>query len=364
MKNVYSMSPPVGESYGETVARKSMRGHVFHEWRPPVRIKDGYLDCVFYLYPSHQHAVDGAGIGGSGFLVSVPTTGLMQNFLILYAVTNKHVVETGGTVIRMTRINGEIDILETDERAWVTHPHGDDLAVYLISINPMLYRFSHISISDFMTKDGIAGNHVGPGDDAFVVGRFINHEGKQRNLPTARFGHIAQMPDEPIVVSGFEQESFLIEARSIGGFSGSPVFWHVLPFHGGPYRPIVNTGLGPLLLGVEWGYINTWAPLCDALGMALGDGPPWVRQVEQNSGMMAVVPAWKLAELLLGGEVLRKREEIEREALEGQRKNIPLPRAFTMSSAGVKRRPDANAAHKEDFTFLLNAAAKTKPQAD
>lgn len=69
---------------------------------------------------------------------------------------------------------------------------------------------------------------VGPGDDVFVVGRFINSQGKLRNIPSVRFGNIAQMPLKPIeqgrVFGEFQQESFLVEARSISGFSGSPVF--------------------------------------------------------------------------------------------------------------------------------------------
>jgi hypothetical protein len=50
------------------------------------------------------------------------------------------------------------------------------------------------------------------------------HEGRQKNSPTARFGNIAQMPNEPVIIKRFEQECFLVEARSIGGYSGSPVF--------------------------------------------------------------------------------------------------------------------------------------------
>jgi hypothetical protein len=222
-----------------------------------------------------------------------------------------------------------------------------------------------------MTKEIIEAQKVGPGDDAFIVGRFINHEGKQRNMPTVRFGPVAQMPDEPIRVGGFDQESFLVEARSIGGFSGSPVFWQVLPFQGGPYRGSTNLGLGPLLLGVEWGYIHTWAPLCDALGRPLGDGPPFDRQVEQNAGMTCVVPAWKLAELLNGGDVLRKRKEIEQQVLETEKRTPPGPPTVTQSnaSASAGRRAaraatDENPRHLEDFTSLLNAAAKTKPQDD
>ena len=62
----------------------------------------------------------------------------------------------------------------------------------------------------------------------FVVGQLVNSQGKVRNIPSTRFGNIAQMPYEPIeqdrVFGKFQQESFLVEARSIIGFSGSPIF--------------------------------------------------------------------------------------------------------------------------------------------
>jgi len=51
------------------------------------------------------------------------------------------------------------------------------------------------------------------------MGRFVNAEGRLRNVPTLRFGTIAQIPIEK--VDG--QVSFLVEARSIPGFSGTPV---------------------------------------------------------------------------------------------------------------------------------------------
>jgi hypothetical protein len=96
----------------------------------------------------------------------------------------------------------------------------------------------------------------------------------KRTPPTARFGNIAQMPNEPVIIKRFEQDCFLVEARSIGGFSGSPVFWHVLPFAGGAYRPKGNLQLGPLLLGVELGYIYDWTPVCGPDGEPINRAKP------------------------------------------------------------------------------------------
>jgi hypothetical protein len=144
-----------------------------------------------------------------------------------------------------------------------------------------------------------------------MVGRFINHEGKQRNLPSVRFGHISQMPNEKIRQDfrSFDQESFLIECRSIGGYSGSPVFVYISEFEERPtdwelkgFPPEVITrnavGMRPHLLGIEWGILSKWEPVCDAKGNPVNSRSPQGLQVDTNSGMMAVVPVWKLMEML------------------------------------------------------------------
>ncbi len=72
---------------------------------------------------------------------------------------------------------------------------------------------------------------LGIGDDVYTVGRFVNHDGKQRNNPVVRFGNIAQMPIEPIKQDdGHLQDSYLVECKSVAGYSGSPVFAYVPPF--------------------------------------------------------------------------------------------------------------------------------------
>ena len=66
--------------------------------------------------------------------------------------------------------------------------------------------------------------NIGIGDEAIAIGRFINHDGNQRNQPSVRFGAIAQMPKDKIRTDTGEQDAFLVEIKSISGYSGSPVF--------------------------------------------------------------------------------------------------------------------------------------------
>jgi hypothetical protein len=212
---------------GKWVTRKSRAGHPFEVWEASMpRIKDAFFDCVIYLYPSHKDAVEGARVGGSGFLVGIALPECPDRTAV-YVVTNRHVIEDGSTVLRINTKAGKHDVIDLTEQNWMIDPGGDDLAVCPLAPDESIYKYGFVTIEEFITKEIIKQHDFGPGDEAFVVGRFVNHEGKQQNTPSARFGNVAQMPIDPIRgkrASGyFDQESFLVEVRSIPGYSGSPV---------------------------------------------------------------------------------------------------------------------------------------------
>ncbi|SDR31179.1 hypothetical protein SAMN05519103_01919 [Rhizobiales bacterium GAS113] len=185
--NGRAMSAGVREPLGRMVPQRTARGNLVYVWEPPVpRIHDAYLDCVIYLYPSKVDAEDGTRAGGSGFLVSVPSEGLPQNFLFIYAVTNMHVANRS-RFIRLNTSDGRKDIIAPELISWCNHPDGDDLSACLISVNPKDFRFSHVPRSMFVSEEIVERYKIGPGDDVFIVGRFLKHEGRQQNIPTARF---------------------------------------------------------------------------------------------------------------------------------------------------------------------------------
>jgi hypothetical protein len=196
---------------------------------PMPRIPDEALEGIVYLYPSVADAENGSRLGGSGFFVTMPSM-VIPGGGVLYAVTNAHVIENGSTVIRLNTKDGKFDTFDFTERQWVLHPDKDDVAVCpMPELDPDLHIYKEIGPGTLLKRYEIDAFRVGPGDDVFVVGRFINSQGTVRNIPSVRFGNIAQMPIEPIeqnrVFGKFQQESFLVEARSISGYSGSPVFF-------------------------------------------------------------------------------------------------------------------------------------------
>jgi hypothetical protein len=64
-------------------------------------------------------------------------------------------------------------------------------------------------------------------------GRGVHHRlvreshGRHQNVPIVRVGNFASYPAEQIQTGFGRMDAFLIEARSIGGLSGSPVFVHI-----------------------------------------------------------------------------------------------------------------------------------------
>jgi hypothetical protein len=139
------------------------------------RIADHYLDCLVYLYPDFRHANDGEGIGGSGFLLRFQDNADLSREQI-YVVTNWHVVESGNLTVRLNTQDGVQQIIDTDEPLWFRHPNGDDLAIY--PLGHQAQEFKCISDFSILMKATVELYNIGPGDDVFTVGRFINHDGR------------------------------------------------------------------------------------------------------------------------------------------------------------------------------------------
>jgi hypothetical protein len=252
-----------------------------------------------YAYPSVEDAQRAHQAGGTGFLIEVPAE-RHPGLAVRYVVTNSHVAVNAGAV-RVNTHDGGSDVMPVSSDQWFHHIKGDDVAVMPIPLSSAKFRYRTLPTSFFLTNEDMANLNVGPGDDVYFMGRFIAHDGTQNNQPVVRFGTIAMMPGEPVYQEerAFMQESFLIEARSLSGFSGSPVMLYIPPFSNrfseGAFQADAkglssNTTTG--LLGIDWGT------------MRLPD------EALTHTGIMGVVPVWKLRELLDDGEVVAARQKL------------------------------------------------------
>ena len=262
------------------------------------RIDNRFLDAVVYLYPSQDDARDGREAGGTGFIAAVETPPGADRGQ-LYVVTNSHVVREGQSpIVRVNFAAGRSDIIPLELDQWEHHPDGDDVAAAAIGLLEE-HRFASVPLSMFLTQELMAQHNLGLGDECFFAGRLVGRDGIEANFPTLRFGSLARLPVEPVRhPRGFGQESFLVEARSLSGYSGSPVFVYqsaVITAEDTRYRAWDNSPV--YLLGVDWSHLGIHRPVLEADKRTRSPGTHWV---ELNAGMMGVVPAWKVAELLTG----------------------------------------------------------------
>ena len=102
-------------------------------------------------------------------------------------------------------------------------------------------------------------NSIGVGHEVFITGLFRTHYGNQRNVPIVRVGNISMMPGEPGETKYCgDIDAYLIEARSIGGLSGSPVFVNIGVFGAATPRNDFVPYLGEriYLLGLMHGHFD------------------------------------------------------------------------------------------------------------
>ena len=316
------------------------------------RIHPVYFNCVFYLYPSIQAAKTNQKAGGSGFVVSIPAK-TVKGARHLYVVTNTHVIdgypEYGISPSRVARMNtkiGTVEFSESSAEHWERHS-VDDIAVAYLSVHSDSLKYSHVPINQFVTEHMIDKYGIGQGDNIFMVGRFAHHDGKKLNVPSVRFGNISMMHNVPMEhPSGRQVESFAVEMRSIGGYSGSPVFVYFnaaepRPFIEGVEPPVTSTisvngyqedNIGPLLLGVDWGHIPRKDYLYDP---DTGRRLPNQYYIKSNSNMAGVVPAWKLYELLNIPKLVKEREINEQEAIKQQKGSPNIALDFIESEPNI-----------------------------
>jgi hypothetical protein len=318
--------------------------------RPVPRIEDRLLKAVIYLYES-EGAADSGAPGGSGFLVGEPCA--IPEAVFLFAVTNAHVAKPCPVV----RTAGPRDkrVFLRKESDWYRHPEQDDVVVTPIGFAPKDARdfyLDYVPRDWFVTPENftLASHDVndararglpvvapelgyewphqpigwpfGPGEEVVMLGRFLGYDGTDENKPAARFGHLAMSSTVPIKHPwGFTQSSFLVECRSVTGFSGSPIFIYRVQTTVAAGLLAIGSDRGgkdaPRLLGLDWGNLDRVGRNDYAIDWTEADA---AASFPRRSGMMVAVPAWRLAELLDSEEVQdvkRKAEDESAKASEG-----------------------------------------------
>lgn len=292
-----------------------------------MRLNDIVRDCVAFIGPGPSSSNPTPPSRGTAFFASIMgETGYAYGHL----VTAKHVAlqnESQDLVVRMNmRAGGLDDLVIGKGRRWFFHPTDPSVDIAILPSLPdaSVYDYKMFPASLFAAGEVLAKQVIGPGDEVHIVGLLYGLAGRKRIAPIVRTGHLARMATEPVPTVLGDTEAYLIEALSIGGFSGSPVFVRhsvQLPditLKSG--RRTSLTGAGDLyLLGLVHGH---WAVPPELQTNSTTDPTDRV-----NSGIAIVVPATKLLEVMDHPELLALRGQ--RDAELRQQLTLPIGQAET-----------------------------------
>lgn len=192
----------------------------------------------------------GKEYGGTGYIISVDygpgyvftseDAGFNKGirYPLMFLATAAHVaekLEATDFYIRANRRHGalaEIKVEEGSVRWWyhATERDAVDAAVMVLPVGTMFATdIVPIPVTGFVSKQIIDNSNLGIGDEVFVAGLFKNAKGTSKNIPIIRIGNVAMMPGEKIFFPTEQRpdqwlHADLLESRSTGGLSGSPVF--------------------------------------------------------------------------------------------------------------------------------------------
>jgi len=345
------------------------------KWIAQVLIAEHVRDCAAFL--GHKNSRDDFIPHGTAFFVAM--SAYERNFP--YIVTAKHVLDQipGDTALLRVNVTSSrtVRYIPLPKKAWHFHPdHNEegpkqkyiDVAVCKFNFNYTDIDLTFFDTDSFMSADVQREFDVGAGDEVAITGLFFSHYGETRNLPIVRIGNIAAMPGEPLPTSHGLMEGYLIETRSIGGISGSPVFTHLavrpettfLPSQPHPQlerKVLKKAEHVHYLLGLVHGYytINTKEEWVSKTDQQIGD---------LNTGISVVVLASKIAETIQQEEVMGVDIKTAAELDEMSKRNSGSKTASAAFSSGSNRTTEENPDHREDFNRLVSAASKPKPKDD
>ena len=341
-------------------------GGIKQVWlQPPkdafVRVPDEILKTAVFLGLDTQL---GREYGGTGYIVSrayspgswtTESAGTINasRYPIMFLVTAAHVaakLEGFDFYIRSNYRDGSLaEIKQECSTRWWYHPTERDSVDAALMVLPFseVHSLDIVPIPALMfAGDGVVkSQNLGIGDEIFVAGLFKNAKGTTKNIPIIRVGNVAMMPGEKILYPSKDEPdrmiyANLLEAHSIGGLSGSPVF----------IRETIQT---------RWGYDANAGPMASAarftsgafyfFGSMIGHwcvpvGFGDLKEEARNMGIAPMVPAHKTFEILMQPEL----EEIMNELHEQLRQEAEHKDGIPVEDSNFNEQGDRPFT-KEDF---------------
>lgn len=235
--------------------------------------------------------------------------------------TAKHIAEElegKDFVLKTMTVDGQPRLIEVHaNQRWFYHPTEKEQvdAAVTIFYPPDMRELDLFTVQGEMFADekAIREADLGVGDEVFIAGLFSEVTETIRQYPIVRIGNLAMMPGERIPFADKFLDAYLIESRSIGGLSGSPVFVRRtvrveagLEFKPGFALNAVNSPT-PNIKGIERIILEGVGRIY-FLGSMIGHwGAPSafdpIMREAVNMGISPVVPAHRILEIIRQPEV-------------------------------------------------------------
>jgi hypothetical protein len=326
-----------------------------------MRVPEGLLHCVLFI-----GIKDGKGRflpKATGFMAAIDDFDHQWAYLI----TAEHVVSglqaKGHKIwIRTNLKNGGAEEVPIPAEVWLHSPTEDGNPITDVAVCPIQFSPEDEVIgiglngptSIAASSDVLKSQDLGVGDEVAILGLFRSHHGQERNIPIVRIGNIAMIQGEPVYTQycGYTA-AHLIEARSISGLSGSPVFISTPPTRIIDGKTRMSTGQQFYLFGLIHGHFDVENLNEDIVVDDYADVPRGI-----NTGIGIVVPVEQIIKTVFQPDLIEMRRNVVKERAKKHGAIADLG-----DDAGHPA-SDENPTHLEDFRRLVDVAARKRPQGD
>jgi hypothetical protein len=287
--------------------------------RTPMRVSSIYLKSVAFIAEIVQSTPMGDEFDhyATGFFVTIRSE-VDPGRSWAHFITARHVAEglrdfAKVALIVNSRSGNGITTVPIAHNQWFFHPSDEsaDVAILPVQLTPDLDVLP-LELENFATPKVLTDLKMGLGDDIVIPGLFqfapgTRKDGVAQNMPIVGRGNVAMIPDAPIQVDNGFAEVYLVEAHSIGGLSGSPVF--IRGTLADPIKPVnakedfLGVSSTPYLLGLMHGHWDIPSSEIDRPVRHLIHDP----RHGVNMGIAVVVPAYKIIEALHHPELVAMR---------------------------------------------------------
>jgi hypothetical protein len=111
--------------------------------------------------------------------------------------------------LRVNFTDGNAYLVESDFADWKFHPDESEVDVAVLPLFDWHSDYDHLIIHPTLFYDSKVELSVG--DELFLPGLFVNHYGRQRNIPIVRTGNIAALPEERVLTEMGLIDAYLAE---------------------------------------------------------------------------------------------------------------------------------------------------------